>query len=85
MTQSIPKDTFTMRGLKFARQPDIVRRWRASTRWGAVDAILTNGQWLVIFVRHGAHVAEAVNRSRLKAFDRVQLALNEMAKLEPGT
>lgn len=79
----LPKNAFVMRGLTFRRQSDLQLTWHASTRYGRVEIVNTPlGEWFVGFVRHGAYVTHNVNRNMRKAFDRMQLMLVEMSKLE---
>ncbi len=79
----LPKDAFVMRGLTFRRQHDLQLTWYASTRHGRVEIVSTPlGEWHVGFVRHGAYVTHNVNKNMRKAFDRVQLMLVEISKLE---
>jgi hypothetical protein len=80
----LPKDTFVMRGLTFRRDTSMSQpAWDATTQWGKVHITNTPlGEWFVGFTRHGSSVAHTVDRNMRKAFDRVQLTLVEMAKLE---
>lgn len=84
MKRPLPKDTFVMRGLTFRRDATLSQpAWDATTRWGKVHITNTPiDEWFVGFTRNGGIMVYVVNRDMRKAFDMMQLALTEMAKLE---
>lgn len=80
----LPKDTFVMRGLTFRRDTSMSQpAWDANAQWGKVHVTKTPlNEWFVGFTRNGSSVTCNVNKNMRKAFDRVQLMLVEISKLE---